>query len=139
MPRQGAIVRHDDVTAELAVVSDVCVAHKQIVMPDARGNFLMCAAVHRGVLAKNIMIADFQVRGLADILQILRFPTNHRKREKLIVRTDATGSLDDHVGMQYAAVAKNNAGTDDAIGTDREIDAQNGIGRNDGSRMNHDR
>ena len=67
-------------------MGDVRITEQQIVRADAGRQALVGAAVDRRVFAENIVIADFEKRGLADVFEVLRLPADRREREKLVPR-----------------------------------------------------
>ena len=73
MTGQRRRIRHDDVTAERAVVADVRVRHQKIVIADSRMSAAsLRSAMDVHVFAKDVVMADRQERLFAFKLQILR-------------------------------------------------------------------
>jgi len=79
-------VGHDDVVANRAVVSDVGVSHDEVVAADAgEASAFDGASVDGDELANDIVVADFETRGLALIADILWRQTYGGKRKELIM------------------------------------------------------
>ena len=55
------------------------------------------AAIHGGELAEHVAIADFEARGLALVLEILRRVADGGELEDLVARADGGGPVDDRV------------------------------------------
>ena len=137
MPREAAVVRKNDVIAELAVVRDVGVAEKQIVRADPGGQFFMRSAMYRAVFAENVMIADFQRSRFPDVFQILGLTSDHRVGKKLVVLSKRSRAFQHHMAVQNAVIAERDFCSDDAIRADSDVFSQLGFRRNDGSWVNH--
>jgi len=54
------------------------------VRADARGEFLVGAAVDGAVFAEDIEIADFEGGGFADVFEVRLFPADHGEWKKLV-------------------------------------------------------
>lgn len=102
---------------------------------DARGNLLMSATVHSTVFTKNIPVADFQKRWLADVFQVLCFSTDGSKGEKFIVMPDLAWPINHHMRMKHTSIAQHHIVTNHTIGADDDIGTDMGAGGNDGGRM----
>lgn len=131
-------VGKDDVAAELAVVGDVGVAEQQIMRADAGGQAFVGAAVDGGVFAKNVVVADFEVSGIAEVFEILGLAADDGEGEKLVAAADLGMTFENDVGVQDAIVAEFNMVANDAIGANADILSQGGERRNNSSRVNHD-
>src|ERR1700722_12230315 len=110
MAAERSAIRHHDLVAELAVMSDVRVRHQQIVVADA-GHPLVVggAAIHRDGFAKYVAVADFEPRRTVD----------HR------MRSDPGAGADDHVR------------TDDRERTDLHVRRYLRLRRDDRARIDH--
>jgi hypothetical protein len=123
--------------ADLAIMSDMRVTKKKIVITDASWDFSMGAAMNGGIFAKYIVVANLQIRRLAYVFKILSSAANRSKSEKFIVGTDFARSLDDNVRVKHTAIANGNSRPDHAIRSNRDVPAKFGRGRDDGSGMYH--
>ena len=121
----------------LTIVGDVRVTQEQVMTTDACRNFLMGATVDRCILTKHIASAYNQMCGLSHVFQILRFATNRREREKLVVRPNAARTFDHHVRVQHTRIAQHHMIPDHTTGTNRYVIADLGLRGNDSGRMNH--
>lgn len=111
---------------ELAVVGDVRVAEQQVVRPDPRRQTLVSAAVNGAVFPEHIVIADFKMRWLALILEVLGLAANDGKGEKLISLSEFRMALQNDMRMEHAVVTECDIRTNDAIRTDADIASQRG-------------
>ncbi len=121
MPREAAVVRKNDVIAELAVVRDMGVAEKQIVRADPGRELLMRAAMHRAVFAEDVMITHLKCGWLTDVFQILGLTADHREGEKLVMFSKGRGAFQHHMAVEHAFIAEGDVGSDDAIRADADI------------------
>lgn len=127
----------DDVIAELAIVGHVRITEQQVVGTDACRQILVGAAVNCGVFTKHIVVADFEIGGLADVFEVLGFSTDGSEGEKLISLADLRVALDDDVRVEHAFIAEFDLRADHAKRTNPDLVANPGVGRNDSSRVDH--
>src|SRR5437588_4088721 len=93
-PERGR-VRHDDVTANLAIVGDVGIGHDQVVVANPGASpALYRAAVDGDKLADLVMVADLQPCRFARVGDVLRRQANRSEREKAVVRANFGGPSD---------------------------------------------
>src|SRR5699024_9413772 len=72
VPGQGRIIGKDGVVADDAVVRDVHVGQKPVVVADARdAATAFSAPVHRDEIPKHVVVADFQARRLTGVFLVL--------------------------------------------------------------------
>ena len=121
VPGEADGIGEDDVVAELAVMRDVRVAEQQIVRADARRQILMGAAMDRGVLAEDVVIADFEPGRLAEVFEILGFPTDGCEGEKLVAAPEFRVSFEHDMRMQDTLVAQLHIRADHAEGADADV------------------
>jgi len=122
----------------LAVVGDVGVAEQQIMRADAGGQAFVSAAMDGGVFAEDVVVADFEVGGIAEVFEILGLAADDGEGEKLVAAADLRMTFENDVGVQDAIVAEFDVVANDAIGADADILSQGGERRNNSSRVNHD-
>ena len=137
VPGEAAVVRKDDVVPQLAIVGDVGVAEEKVVGADAGGQLRVGAAMDRAVLAEDVVGADFQCGGLADVFEILGFPADDGEGEKLVGIPEGGGAFEDDVGVQHAVIAEGHVRTDGAVGADADVPAEFGLGGDDGGGVYH--
>ena len=90
--------------ADDAVVRDVNVVHHQHAVADARDHpAAFGAAMDGSELADLVVVADFQARGLAVILEILRSGADRGELENPVARADRGVALDNRVGTDPVA------------------------------------
>ncbi len=111
---------------QLAVVSDMRVAEQQIVRADPSRQIRVGTAVDGAVFPENIVIADFQISGIAFEFQILRFPTDCGKWEKLVASTHFRVTFEDDVRMENAVITQFDVRANDAIWPDADIPPDGG-------------
>ena len=112
-------VGHDDVVTNRAVVSDVGVSHDEVVAAYAgEASAFDGAAVDGDELANDIVVADFETRGLALIADILWRQTYGGKRKELIMAADLRGAVYGDVRDQLAGFAEFDVCTDGAVRAD---------------------
>src|SRR5262249_24044502 len=112
-------VSHDDVTADLAIVRDVCIGHDQVAVANScAASAFERAAIDGDVLPNLVAVADFQTRGLACVGQILRSHADCSKGKEAIIFAYLRRSLDRDVRDQMASFADFDAGADYAVRAD---------------------
>lgn len=121
VPCQAAVVGKNDMITKLAVVRNVRIAEKQIVRADAGRQFFMRAAMHRAVFSENIVIPHLQGGWLTDVFQILSLTAHHCIWEKLVRSSKFCSSLQHHMAVEHAVIAKRDVSADDAVGADPDI------------------
>ena len=119
MATQGRSVGHDYVIADGAVVRDVGVGHNEVVAAEAsQASAFDGAAIDGDEFADDVVVADFEARGLAVVADILRREADGRKRKEVIMRPDFRGPIDRNVGDQFAGFAKFDVCADGAVRAD---------------------
>src|SRR5438105_6073348 len=104
-------------------MSDVAVLHEKIMRANDRFFREFVGAMHRDVLAKNIIVPNPQSRGLAIVLQVLRRFANDGPGKKMVSRADAgvAGNIDmrtnDTAGPNFHPLVDDGVGpnTDGAV------------------------
>lgn len=114
-------VRENDMIADLAVMSDVRITKEQIVRPDPSGQAVVGATVDGRIFPENVVIANFEIRWLAHILEILGFSTDDCEGKKFIALPDFRVSLHHDMGVQHAALTQLDIRPDDAKWTDPDV------------------
>ena len=123
----GGGLRHDDVAADVAIVSDVAIAHDQAMRTDIGDRTAANRAAVKGrVFANDVVIAEHEPRRFARIGQILRRAAKQRKREDGVVGADIGVAFDEDVGDEFGALADLYVRPDDAAGTDLNVGAEFG-------------
>jgi len=137
MPGERRSICHDDVIPENAIMRNMHVDHKEVVVADARVSAAAFgAAVDVDVLTKNIVRPDCQVRFLVVKLEILGWNPNHAEWEKPIVASDDCRAFENDVGIENAAIADRDARSDAAEGPNADVLAETSLGMDDGCGMN---
>src|ERR1700737_3705251 len=119
MPAERSRVRHNDVTANLAIVRNVGIGHDQVVVADPGASpALHRAAVDGDKLADYVMVADLQPCRFTRVGDVLRRQANRSKREETIVRANCRGAFDRDVRSKTAALANLDLGPNHTIRSD---------------------
>ena len=119
MAAQGRGIRHDYVIADRAIVGDVRVSHDEVVAADAgETSAFDGTAIDGDEFANDVVVADFEARGLAVVADILRSEADGRKREESIMVADFRGTVNGNVRDQFAGFAEFDVCTDGAIRAD---------------------
>jgi hypothetical protein len=106
-------VGHDDVVADEAVVSDMCVGHDEAMTADLRELAAFDGAAMDGdVFADLVMVADLEASGFTFVGKILRAHADDGEREDAIVAAELCGSLEYDVGDEFAVLSHLNVGPD---------------------------
>src|SRR5438132_3912280 len=80
---------------DLAIVCDMSVVHQQHVIADARDHPpALSTTMDRSKFPDPIVVTDFQPRGLATVLQVLRIGTDRSELENPIASADRGFTLD---------------------------------------------
>src|SRR6267154_346126 len=125
VPRHSRRIRKNRVTSNHAVVSDVRIGHKQIVIADLRrpaALFRPTAHCHR--LSKIISIADDQLRPFALERQILRVHSHRAERMKNIARSKLRRTLYHRVTMHDTPISQRNVRANHRERSHRDARAQ---------------
>src|SRR6185312_346718 len=113
-------VHQHRVIADLAVVTNMRVRHDQNVTAYlCRAAALIRSAIDGDVLANDVVVADFQPRGLTAIGNVLRLGAERGEREYPVVVADAGGTVNHHMRDKLAVLAELNIGADYAVRSDR--------------------
>jgi len=134
---QERAIGNDDVVAQSTVVRDVTMRHEKVVRPDQRVLVAAIGAVHRDMLAENVVIADAQPCGRALVLEVLRRITDDAACVKRIVRADRRQACKKDVRSDDACRADCHALVDDRIGADCDGRIQLRARMNDGGGVDH--
>jgi hypothetical protein len=103
---QGCCIGHDDVIADLTIMGDVNIGHKQIVIANACGHGILgCAAVQRGKLADDIAVTDLKASLFTTVFEILGIVADRGELEDPIIDTESCGSLDNGMWADGRAFA----------------------------------
>lgn len=147
MPRAAALIDHDDIIAELAIVRNMRVGHKIAAVADARRCLGLGRLVYGDRFPEDIVIADDDLGCGVVKMKILRIFADGRAGENLVVRTDSDFVLDCGADAHFGARADFDLGADigegvhdDIVGKVRGIfDDRGGVDFRHGSRMNRGR
>jgi len=102
--RDHAVVGQDAVGAHLHVVPKVGVDHEHVVVANAGDAAAALGAnVNGHVLAENVVVADFQARGLAFVFAILGRAAKDAVGMENVVAADGGVTGDGHAVLQLAA------------------------------------
>ena len=106
MPGKGRVVGKDAVIAHAAVMRHMGVDHEQVPRADPGDALVLYgAAVHRAVLAYDVVIAYFEEGPLAGILLVLAVLADGGELEDPVPAADFCRSLDYAVGADHGALA----------------------------------
>ena len=111
-------------TSNLTIVGDVRVAEEQIVRADPGDRIRVGAAVDGAVLPENIVIADFQIRRITRVFEILSLASYCGEGEKLVVAPKFRMTLEHHMRVEHAFIAELDICADDTERTDADIASQ---------------
>src|SRR5208282_3220792 len=78
----------DGRVADAAIVSNVRILHHEVVVAHDGNVAPLAAAMHRGMFAEDVSIADFHRTCAAGVSQILRLVADYRARMKHVVRPE---------------------------------------------------
>ena len=105
VPGQGCRVGHDDVIAENAIMSNMCVDHEEIVIPNQGPTAALgCSPVHCDIFSKYVVIANYQLGVFPLVFEVLRRQPNRAIGIKLTVLADLRASVDHHVRSYLATL-----------------------------------
>ena len=123
--------------ADDAVVSDVDVVHHQHVVADTGEHpAALGAAMDGGELADAVVVADFQARGLAVILEVLRGGADRGELKDPVARADRGVAFDYRVGTDPGRGANPDLRADDRSRSDLDGGVEFGAPIDDGAGMN---
>ena len=129
MAAKQCCVGHDDVIAELAIVSNMAAGHEKIGVADGRGSVLFFASpVDRHAFAENVSVADDHSRIGAAVADILRLGADHHAGEKMVVLTQGNAAHERDAVFELCAVADFDIGANHAEWTNVHIVADFGAG-----------
>src|SRR6187455_910085 len=116
---------------------DVRVCHEEIVIADP-GNAAAPggASVDRDELAKDVVMAHDETRGLALELQILRRQSHRGKRKDLGMVADGRAAIDDGRSADLAVLTQGHILANDRVGPHDTAEANRRSRSNDRRRMN---
>src|SRR5258706_632929 len=117
-------IGHNDMTTQGAVVPNMDVRHKEIMIPYSgvpAAAFGSTMNIH--ILAKDVVVADRKKRFFTLELEVLRLESDGSEWVELIVLADRRRPFDDHVGFETATIPNLHAAADTAVRTDAHIGA----------------
>lgn len=137
MAREQNAIDENHQVAHLAIVRHVGIGHEKIVRADygLLGQFVR--AMHRHMLAKDVVAANPEPGGLAGVFQILRRFADHAARIKAVVSANGCPPGQINMGADDAVRADLHAFINDSIGADLDRSVQFRPGMNNSGRMNH--
>ena len=118
-----------------AIVCDVAVSQKIVVVADDCSRTDGRAAIHRAKFAECISRTDFEICRLAGIFEVLRTLPDRAVGKKKIVLANARRACERRVVGQSATRTERDIGPDHAIGADFDILTDPGRWVNNRSRM----
>ncbi len=131
-------VREHGVVANDAIVRHVRIRHEQVVVADA-GHALIVrrAAIDGAVLAKDVPVADLEPRRLPLVLLVLGRIADRGELKEVVVRADASGTVDDDVRSHDRTRADLDIGPDDGERPHADIRRELRLRRYKGVRVDH--
>jgi hypothetical protein len=100
-------IRHDDLVAELAVVSYVGLRHKEVVIPDLRETASAgCTAMDRDELADLIPLSDLSRGFFTAVLQVLWCEAERYEWKNVRVISDGCAAVNYHMRVETHAIAE---------------------------------
>ena len=121
---EGNGIREDDVTTDLTIVRHVRVAEKQTMRTDPGHGIRVSAAVNGAVFPENVVIANFQVRRIARVFEILRLSSHGGEGEELIAASEFRMTFEHHMRVEDTIIAKLDICADDTERADADIASQ---------------
>ncbi len=133
MSTQHDVVGHDDSIADLAIMGNVAAGHQVAIAAQAGDAiFFFGCPIDGNRFAKDITIADDDLRRRALVTQILRFGADHHPREQMIVATENRITGEGDIVFQSRPATNFNVGTDDAMMANSNFIIEFRAGVNDG-------
>ena len=120
------------------VMCHMGVGEKVVVGANAGGHFRGGRPVYGDELAECVSVSDPGMGGLASVFEILASCTDGGEGIEFVVLADGDWPFHHEVGMEMTAGADPDPVADHAVGTDFDTGPEFGLGRDDGSGMNHD-
>src|SRR5579864_3552224 len=84
MAGERSVVGENNFISNGAIMTDVAVGQKIPAATDASFTIAFCAPIYGHEFTKGVFIADFQIRRLADVFQVLRLLTDRAIGEKFV-------------------------------------------------------
>jgi hypothetical protein len=109
-------VRKDVVVTDNTVVRDVNADHKKVARPDARRQSFTVCPVKSTELTNDVVVADFEIAGLALELNVLRLAANYGMLKNSVPGADPGESFDYSIGPDLAIRANFDVFLDDGCG-----------------------
>ena len=134
--RDGGVVGKNGFVADFAIVGDVGVAQKEVMIPDLGGAFGSGTAVDGHVFAKGIVVTDDELGLLPLVFKILCAPSESREGKDEAALANDGIAFDNNVAAEFGVVTEDDIVANDTVGTNLTIGADFCFGRDDGSRMN---
>lgn len=129
-------VGDDDLVADVAIVGDVDTGHEEIVGSDARDAELFGGcAMDRATFPESVSVADDGPGRFTAVAEILRLAADDRLGIEDVVVADTGMAHDGHVIEKPSSRADERVGSNDTVGPDMDIVIEDGMGINDGSRI----
>ena len=121
-PGQARRVRHNEMSAQTAIVRHVDIGHEKILVADGgHPTALHCRPIDGDILAEDVVISDDDFRGLAFVPQMLRRSTDRDEGMKLAPFTDLGPAVDGHMRQQTRPFAERDMFSDDGKRSDDDI------------------
>lgn len=138
VPGQRACVGEDAMRADVAIVGDMRLCHKQVVVADGRqATATGCAAIQRYVFADDVALPDDEPRLFALVFQILWRLTDGSEGIDDCAAADFAGAFDDNVPGDFDTIVQGNVIADERIGADFDVRAELRLGADDGGWVQH--
>jgi len=97
VPSERGIVRENTVVAYGAIMGNMAVAEKEVVIANSGGGGCRGGAVHGGVFTEGVAVADDEGGGFSSVFEILRELPDCGEGEKGVVAADLSMSINDDV------------------------------------------
>jgi len=135
--REGCAVHKQRVAADQAIVPDVRIRQKKIVVAqESLAAAFFCATADGDVFAENVAVACDQFGALTSKGIVLRVATDRTERIKRIVLAELRRARQHRVGVQHAAVAQFHVLANHRVRADLHAFPKLGICRHHSLRMN---
>src|SRR5262245_9106166 len=120
VPGQGCRIGHNDVIAENTIMSDMCVDHEEIVIPNQGTTAALGrTTVHRDIFSEYVVITHHQLGIFPMVLEVLRRKPDGAIRKKLAVVADPRAPLNHYMRAYPAALSHSHMIADNGVGPHR--------------------
>ena len=118
VPTEDRAGRHDHPATEPAIVPDVHLRHEVVVVADLRPRLGLRAAVHLGMLTKDVAVADPEAGRRTGVGEVLRLVADHRPGMNDVVGAELRASREIRAGKYAGACSDADRAVDHDVRTD---------------------